>query len=214
MNTPSDIFSFDAFLFDMDGVIVDSDPTHKIAFKQHLAQYGIDCTDEYFLKNISGNNNFEVAEMVLGKGKTKAEYKQFGDAKEALFRTLYRDVITPLPGVILFLQQLKKLGKKTAICTSAPIENLEFITNALNIGQYFNILLCEDDVTNFKPHPQVYNLAMERLGVNPTQSVVFEDSSRGTQAGLAANCSVVVVNNSQLQNPAFYTSVKNFDAFL
>jgi beta-phosphoglucomutase len=210
----NNIFNFDAYLFDMDGVLVDSDPTHKIAFAQHLKQYGVDCTDAYFAQHISGNNNFEVAEMVLGKGKPREAYKAFGDAKEALFRQLYNNVITPLPGVIPFLQRLKKLNKKTAICTSAPIENLNFIVHKLQLRQYFNVLLCEDDVTQFKPHPQIYNLAMQQLGTTPNNSVVFEDSSRGSQAGLAANCNVVVVNNSQLQNPNFFATAKNFEAFL
>ncbi|MBP6430336.1 MAG: HAD family phosphatase [Ferruginibacter sp.] len=205
-----DLLQFDAFLFDMDGVLADTDPTHKLAFKKFLAEYNIDCTDEYFEKNISGNHNMAIAKMILCAEASSEELKQWGSNKEKYFRDLYAPIIKELDGVTPFLQWLKQHNKKLAVCTSAPKENLVFILDALNIRQYFAVLLCEDDVTEFKPHPQIYLKACELLNVQPQYAVVFEDSDKGSQAGFSAGCKVVLVNNNRLHNDSFYGIIQNF----
>jgi beta-phosphoglucomutase len=205
--------NFQAFLFDMDGVLADTDPTHKLAFKKFLAEYNIDCTDEYFEKNISGNHNAAIAKMILGNLATPQEIKKWGDDKEKYFRDLYAPIAKELNGVTPFLQWLKANNKKMAVCTSAPKENLHFILDALNLRQYFDVLLCEDDVTEFKPNPQIYLKACALLNVMPTNALVFEDSDKGSQAGLAAGCSVVLVNNDRLKNKEFLGVVKDFESF-
>lgn len=205
------LLQFEAFLFDMDGVLADTDPTHKLAFKKFLSQYNIDCTDEYFERNISGNHNIAIAKMILGEDATNDELKQWGNNKEQYFRDLYAPIVKELDGVTPFLQWVKSNAKKLAVCTSAPKENLYFILDALNIRQYFDVLLCEDDVTEFKPNPQIYVNACELLNVLPQNAVVFEDSDKGSQAGLAAGCKVVLVNNSKLQNQNFLAICTNFN---
>jgi beta-phosphoglucomutase len=204
------LLQFDAFLFDMDGVLADTDPTHKLAFQKFLAEYNIDCTDEYFEKNISGNHNMAIAKMILGNDASLEELKQWGDNKEQYFRNLYAPIVKELDGVTLFLQDLKNNNKKLAVCTSAPKENLHFLMDALNIRQYFDVLLCEDDVTEFKPHPQIYLKTCELINVLPKDAVVFEDSDKGSQAGLAAGCSVVLVNNDRLKNEKFIATIGDF----
>jgi beta-phosphoglucomutase len=205
-----DLLQFDAFLFDMDGVLADTDPTHKLAFKKFLAEYNIDCTDAYFDKYISGNHNAAIAKMVLGNDTSTQQIKKWGDDKELYFRNLYAPNVKELNGVTLFLQWLKTNNKKLAVCTSAPKENLHFLIDALNIRQYFDVLLCEDDVTEFKPHPQIYLKACELLNVLQQNALVFEDSDKGSQAGLAAGCSVVLVNNNRLCNDKFLGVIQNF----
>ncbi len=194
----------------MDGVLADTDPTHKLAFKKFLAEYTIDCTDEYFDKYISGNHNAAIAKMVLGNNATTQQIKKWGDDKEVYFRNLYAPIVKELNGVTPFLQWLKKNNKKLAVCTSAPKENLNFLMDALHLRQYFDVLLCEDDVTEFKPHPQIYLKACTLLNVLPQNAVVFEDSEKGSAAGLAAGCSVVLINNDKLDAAKFLVTAKDF----
>ena len=103
--------------------------------------------------------------------------------KEALFRKSYQPDITALPGLINFLKAQKAAGIRTAVGTSAPAENLDFVMDALSLRPYFDVLLNESLVTRPKPDPEIYRLAMDRLGVRPADSVVFEDSMTGIRAG-------------------------------
>jgi beta-phosphoglucomutase len=208
------ILDFDAYLFDMDGVLADTNPQHKIAFKQFLATKGIDCTDAFFDEHISGNSNEAIVRNILGNEVTIDTIKSWANEKEALFREIYKDFMQPLQGVIPFLDVLHKANKKLAVCTSAPIENLDFLLDGINIRSYFNVTLCEKDVTRHKPDPQVYLKALDMLSVAPEQAVVFEDSSKGATAGVAAGCTVVVVNNPNLIGNAFAANIKDFDHFL
>jgi HAD superfamily hydrolase (TIGR01509 family) len=206
-----DLLQYDAFLFDMDGVLADTDPTHKLAFRKFLAEYNIDCTDTYFDKYISGNHNSAIAKKVLGNDASTQQIKKWGDDKEQYFRNLYAPIINELNGVTPFLQWLKTNNKKLAVCTSAPIENLNFLLDGLNIRRYFDVLLCENDVTEFKPHPQIYLKACTLLNVLPQNAVVFEDSEKGSAAGLAAGCKVVLINNNKLDASVFLATANDFD---
>ena len=98
----------------MDGVLADTDPTHKLAFKKYLAEYNIDCTDEYFDTFISGNHNTAIAKMVLGNQSTAQQIKKWSQAKEEYFRNLYAPIAKELNGVTPFLKWLKKHNKKLA----------------------------------------------------------------------------------------------------
>jgi beta-phosphoglucomutase len=197
----------------MDGVLADTDPTHKLAFKKYLAEYNIDCTDEYFDTFISGNHNTAIAKMVLGNQASSQQIKKWSQAKEEYFRNLYAPIAKELAGVTPFLQWLKKHNKKLAVCTSAPKQNLDFLMDDLHLRQYFDVLLCEDDVTEFKPHPQIYLKACALLNVQPQHAVVFEDSEKGSVAGFASGCGVVLINNSKLKGSNFLAIANNFTAF-
>ena len=195
----------------MDGVLADTDPTHKLAFKKFLAEYNIDCTDQYFDKYISGNHNAAIAKMVLGNDSTAQQIQKWGDDKELYFRNLYAPVAKELNGATPFLQWLKTNNKRLAVCTSAPKENLNFLLDSLNLRQYFDVLLCENDVTEFKPHPQIYLKACTLLNVQPQNAIVFEDSVKGSAAGFAAGCSVVLINNNKLDTSKFLTTANDFE---
>ncbi len=208
------ILNFDAYLFDMDGVLADTNPQHKIAFKQFLATKNIDCTDAFFDEHISGNSNERVVKKILGDDVSLETIRLWANEKEALFRDIYAAFMQPLQGVISFLDALKKANKKLAVCTSAPIENLDFLLDGLRIRNYFDVALCEQDVTLHKPNPQVYLKALEMLSIEPQHAVVFEDSSKGAAAGVAAGCAVVVVNNPNLTGNAFAANIKDFDSLL
>jgi beta-phosphoglucomutase len=208
------MLDFDAYLFDMDGVIADTNPQHKIAFKQFLATKGFDCTDAFFDEFISGNSNERIVKNILGNNVAHETIRAWANEKEALFRALYKEHMQPLAGVIAFLEALKKADKKIAVCTSAPVENLNFIMEGLGIRHYFEVTLCEQDVTDHKPNPQVYIKALALLGVTPDKAVVFEDSSKGAAAGIAAGCTVVVVNNASLTGNQFAANITNFTSLL
>lgn len=187
-----------AVIFDMDGVIVDTNPHHRTAWREYYQRYGKTLSDADFVEYVSGKHNNDILRhLFAGKTLTADESRQLAHEKEALFRELYSKDITPVVGLIPFLQSLKKAGILTAVATSAPVENLVFVMDALSLRPYFDVLLNESLVTHPKPDPEIYQKAMDMLGVDPAESVIFEDSMTGIQAGKASGASVVGLATTQ-----------------
>ena len=187
-----------AVIFDMDGVIVDTNPHHRTAWRQYYQRYGKTLSDEEFVEHVSGKHNSHiVAHLFAGQTLTPAEVLRLSNEKEALFRELYRPDVVPVDGLVDFLKALKAAGIQTAVATSAPVENLNFVIDALELRPYFNALLNESMVSHPKPDPEIYQKAMAMLGVEPGESVVFEDSMTGIQAAKASGATVVGVATTQ-----------------
>ncbi|GAB4037955.1 HAD family hydrolase [Spirosoma jeollabukense] len=187
-----------AVIFDMDGVIVDTNPHHRIAWREYYQRNGKTLSDDDFVQHVSGKHNSDiVAHLFPDQALTSEEVVRLSNEKEALFRELYSAAITPVPGIVAFLQVLKDAGIRTAVATSAPVENLDFVMDALNIRQYFDALLNESMVSHPKPDPEIYQKAMALLGVEPADCVIFEDSMTGIQAAKASGANVVGVATTQ-----------------
>ncbi|MVM32908.1 HAD-IA family hydrolase [Spirosoma sp. HMF4905] len=187
-----------AVIFDMDGVIVDTNPHHRTAWREYYQRNGKTLSDDDFIQHVSGKHNADiVAHLFANQTLSPDEVVRLSHEKEALFRELYRPVITPVPGLIPFLKSLKEAGIRTAVATSAPVENLDFVMDALQIRSYFDALLNESMVSHPKPDPEIYQKAMMMLGVEPTESVIFEDSMTGIQAAKASGAFVVGMATTQ-----------------
>jgi beta-phosphoglucomutase len=184
-----------AFLFDMDGVIMDSNPVHKIALKQFCHKYGFDLTEEQLREKIYGRTNKDWIPAVFGKI-SKEEVARYGDEKEALFREMYADSIKPLDGLKSFLEKLNKEGIKRAIATSAPRANVDFTLEKTGLKGYFEIILDESYVQRGKPNPEIYVKTARAVGVEPGRCIVLEDSLSGVDAGKAAGCKVIGVTTT------------------
>lgn len=182
-----------AALFDMDGVIVHTNPYHKKAFKIFLEKHHVSLTDEELKEHVYGRTNAEIFPYIFRNEYTPEKGEEWANEKESLFRELYKEDAKPVPGLIHFLEELKEAGIKSAVGTSAPKENLDFILKALDLGKYFDAFLHSADVTNGKPDPEIYLKAAARLNSDPDSCVVFEDSVAGVKAGLNAGMKVVAV---------------------
>jgi beta-phosphoglucomutase len=187
-----------AAIFDMDGVIVDTNPHHKTAWREYYQRYGKTLSDDEFIEHISGKHNSHiVAHLFADQTLAPEEVARLSHEKEALFRELYQPDIVAVSGLVDFLKSLKNAGIKTAVATSAPVENLNFVMDTLDIRQYFDVLLNESMVSHPKPDPEIYQKAMALLDVEPGDSVVFEDSMTGIQAGKASGATVVGLATTQ-----------------
>ena len=179
----------------MDGVIVDSNPFHKIALKQFCSKHGRELTEEELREKIYGRRNQDWLTNVFGPLEPE-KLKAFADEKEALFRELYDKDIKPLDGLPEFLKRLHRLEIPRAIATSAPRDNVDFTLEKTGIGQYFTIILDDSYVSHGKPHPEVYQKAAAALRYDPGDCVVFEDSLAGVEAGKKAGCKVVGITTT------------------
>jgi len=182
-----------AALFDMDGVIVHTNPYHKKAFKIFLDKHDISISDEDLKEHVYGRTNAEIFPYIFGDKYTAEKGKEWADEKEAIFRDLYKEDVEPVSGLIEFLDELQQRKIKAAVGTSAPIENLDFIMENLDLRSYFDAFLHSAHVSKGKPDPEIYLKAAEQLNAEPECCVVFEDSVAGVKSGLNAGMKVVGV---------------------
>lgn len=182
-----------AFIFDMDGVIIDSNPFHKIALREFCARYGYQLSEEELRNRIYGRTNKEWITNLFNRTLSPAELQHFGEEKESLFRDLYKNDIKPLSGLKEFLDQLNTHEITRAIGTSAPRSNVNFVLSKTGLEKYFTHILDESDVTHGKPNPEIYQKVAAKIGFPPSQCIVFEDSLSGVEAAQRAGCRVVGV---------------------
>lgn len=201
-----------AFIFDMDGVIVDSNPFHKISLKQFCKKYGQDLSEEQLKEKIYGRTNKDWLVNVFGNLDAK-QLKQYAEEKEQLFRDLYQNDVKPLDGLIDFLQQLDKHKIPRAIATSAPRANVDFTLAKTETEKYFPVILDDTFVTRGKPDPEIYLKAAAALKFAPENCIVFEDSLSGVEAGKNAGCKVIGLTTTHSSRELNRTDF-NIDSFL
>lgn len=179
----------------MDGVIIDSNPAHKVALKQFCKKYGVELSEEDFVKRIYGRTNRDWIINLFGEI-DDAQITAYAHEKEALFRELYDDDIRAVEGLEDFLKKVEAAGIPLAIATSAPLENVDFTLEKTGLGKYFPVILYDKFVTRGKPDPEIYLKTAEALGFEPAACLVFEDSLSGITAAKRAGCPVVGVTTT------------------
>lgn len=179
-------------VFDMDGVIVHSNPTHKKAIQVFCEKYEQDVSDEFLENRVYGRTNKEWIPEVFGDISSE-ELKTLADEKEQLFRDIFTPEDHIVAGIHEFLEQLSQRNIPMAVATSAPVENADYILSRLSIEHYFETVLDSSHVNVGKPDPEVYLKASKALDKKADHCIVFEDSVSGVQAGLKAGSRVVGV---------------------
>ncbi|MBI4302858.1 MAG: HAD family phosphatase [Chloroflexi bacterium] len=182
-------------IWDLDGVIVDTAPYHFEAWREVFRKRGIDFTREHF-KESFGQRNDAIIRKVLGEEVSQQEIDVISLEKEEIFRRKVKPNLKLLPGVLGLLESLARDGFKMALASSAPIENIRLVTEGLDIGRYFQIIVSDKDVTEGKPSPQGFLLAAQRLGIDPSRCIVIEDSIAGVAAAKRAGMHCLAVINT------------------
>jgi len=178
-------------LFDMDGVLVDTNPFHKQTILEFAHLHGLDPDDQYLEQHVYGKINREWIPALFGRNLSIEEIDRLAEEKELLFRQVYASEMKPVSGLIPFLDLLHHHEIPVALATSAPPENADFVLDGLHIRSYFAGMIHSNHVTFGKPHPEVYLKAAASIQLNPVKCLVFEDSLSGIDAGLTAGCAVI-----------------------
>jgi len=194
----------------MDGVIVDSNPLHRISWEEYNRRNGIPTTNE-MQEWMYGKRNDEIVRGFFGDHLGEDEVFRHGAAKEALYRTMLQDRIeeTLVPGIRDFLERHRKLPM--AVGTNAEPANVDFVLRQSGLSRFFRATVDGHQVQNAKPHPEVYLRAADLLGVAPEFCVVFEDSSTGVQAGLAAGMRTVGLSTTHAELPGVSLLIRDFN---
>jgi beta-phosphoglucomutase len=184
-----------AVIFDMDGVIVDSNPPHKIAIRKFCQKYGFELNDEEMRLRVYGRTNRDWLSYLFGQI-SEEQLQQYAAEKEALYRDIYKENIKALDGIREFILMLHQQNIPKAIGTSAPASNVAFTLENTGLLPYFSIILDERDVKQGKPHPEIYLKTAAALSMPPEKCVVFEDSLSGVESAKTAGCKVVGVSTT------------------
>jgi sugar-phosphatase len=184
---------FQAAIFDMDGLLIDSEPFWKRAERESFAEVGIEVTEE--MSNVtSPMTTAEVAaHWYAFRPWVGRSMRDLENAVIARVRELISHQGRPLPGVREILHACRSRGWRIALASNSPLTLCEHVVDALDLRPSFDVILSADQVTRGKPAPDIYREAARRLESPPSQCVVFEDSVSGVLAARAAGMVVVAI---------------------
>ena len=180
-----------AVIWDMDGVIIDSGEAHRLAWHRMAQEDGLALADEQFWATF-GQRNDEIIRSIWGSF-PQATWQEMSDRKERYYRDAARTTATALPGAIELLSELHAAGYPQALASSAPVANIEMVSEVLGLNRYLDALVSGDNVPRGKPAPDVFLKAAATLGVAPAVSLVIEDAVAGVQAAHAAGMRCIAV---------------------
>ena len=198
-----------ALIFDLDGVIVDSNPVHVEVWRAYLKRYGIDPGDS-LPDRMYGRRNDEIVRDFFGSCLTPEEVFAHGAAKEALYRQAIKPQLQQrlVPGIVSFLERHRKRPK--GLATNAEPANAEFILRESGLRDHFSVMMDGHQVNRPKPDPEIYVRTAQLLSVAPRNCVVFEDSSAGVEAASEAGANVVALRTTHVSFPRADLTVDNF----
>lgn len=182
-----------AVIFDMDGVLVNSNPFHLAKWVDFLNRHQIRFNAEELPELILGKRNDTAFRYFFGPDITRAESKALSEELEAVFRKAFRPHAKPLPGLNALIRECSAAGVPMAVASSAMRKNIDFVVEAIGYRPYFRATVSGDEVTHPKPDPEIYLKAAEYLGINPADAVAFEDSFVGIGAVKNAGMKCVAI---------------------
>lgn len=182
-----------AVIFDMDGLLVDSEVFWEAARREYCAAGDCDWRPEDEL-TVKGHNSAEWAEAIRTRCGLRTEPAEIIAGVVERMQSLYAARLPLLPGAV---ETVRALAERypLAVASSSPASLIEFVLAAARIRDRLGVVVSADEAGRGKPAPDVFLAASERLGVPPESTAVFEDSSAGILAARAAGMMVLVVPN-------------------
>ena len=187
-----------AFIFDLNGTMIDDMPYHARAWYDILnndLKAGL--TMDEVKAQMYGKNE-EVLERFFGKGHFSSDQmKGLSVEKERRYQHAFAPHLKLIKGLEQFLEKTKKTGIEMGIGSAAITWNIDFVLDNLNIRNYFRVIVSADDVTKSKPDPETFTRCAALLGVPSQNCLVFEDAPKGVEAAQNAGMASVVLTTMQ-----------------
>lgn len=190
-------------IFDMDGVIVDTEPVHNYAYFQHFAELNIDVSKEMFT-TFMGNSTRNTFQKLKDIFPIEHEVEDLIQRKRTLFNDAFdsKEDLYLIEGVEKLIQDLHKNGMQLILASSASKVTIERVFNRFNLNQYFTHIVSGEDFPNSKPDPAIFEYAAS-LSIAPKENcIIIEDSTNGVKAAKGAGIFCIGYNsiNSKLQD--------------
>jgi pseudouridine-5'-monophosphatase len=190
-------------IFDMDGVLLDTEPLYTIAYDRVMAPYGARL-DWETKSTMMGRAALASARLVIEKFGLPLTPEELLARREPILQELFENA-PAMPGAPELIAKLKARGCRLAVATSSFRPLFELKTRRHSWFSHFDAIVCGDDprVKNPKPAPDIFLAAAERLGVTADKCVIFEDSPSGVEAALASGARVIALVDPQMERTAY-----------
>ena len=188
---------FGAALYDLDGLIVDSEPLHGIASEKALNAYGrsLDDLSDEVRASFYGKRVIDVAALVVESLGLKVSPARWADERHTIFMGLIEQGVKLMPGMTGSLELFKESGFKTAVVSSGLSDYVNRLLEITGLDGRFDTVITGDAVKQGKPEPECFLSAALNLNCAPESCIVLEDAWAGIRAGLAAGMTVIAVRN-------------------
>ncbi|ERM92035.1 phosphatase [Caldanaerobacter subterraneus subsp. yonseiensis KB-1] len=190
-----------AVIFDMDGVMIDSEPVHLRLERELFRELGVEITEEEHMTFV-GSSSYYMWEKIKERFNLKESVEELvrRDRKRYLDHVLSTGEIIPVPGIQELVKKLFEREYKLAVASSSPIDVIELVVQKLNLKNFFDMLVSGDYVKRSKPYPDIFLYTAEKLRVKPEECVVIEDSYNGVHAAKSAGMKVIGLVNPNSGN--------------
>lgn len=190
-----------ALLFDMDGLMVDTEKLYFEVEREIAARYGKTLTNEMLFAAM-GQSPMDSCRILVSAAGIPLSGEAFLEIRKPLMLEKMKTELQPMSGLFEILREFR--GKvKMAVVTGAPREYLNITLEKLKLHDFFDVFVCSDEVSHGKPSPEIYKLALQKLSFQASEAVVLEDSSNGCFSGKSAGCFVIAVPDEFTKNQDF-----------
>lgn len=197
-------------IFDMDGLMIDSEPLHRVAFDSVFKRFGKILTEEDNAARYVGISDLDAARDMITRYNIPLSPEDLVKEKQLAYRALLGDRISERaqPGLVDLLKTLKENGYRIAIASGSAREEIEAVINGLNIGEYIDTYVSAEDeeVKRGKPHPDIFTQAAKKLGFKNRQCLVLEDAESGINAATKAQMLRYAIPSRETRHTASFVN--------
>ncbi|HBJ1647633.1 HAD family phosphatase [Clostridium botulinum] len=184
-----------AFIFDMDGVIIDSEPIHRQVHGEIMNTLGINISKGELALYAGATNEYIFTKLKERYGIKKSVSELMDYKSKLIINKVKEESLEPINGIRELLNALRKNNIKIAIGSSSPRSLIEAVIDKFNLHSAFDCIVSGEEVERSKPYPDVYIEVSKKLGINPEKCIVVEDSHNGVQAAKSAGMKCIGFNN-------------------
>jgi len=185
----------EAVLFDFDGVIADTENVHVAAWQRTLARSGYELSDAAAARSAEVDDRAFLVELFARRKVEGADVEGWIRLKEGLAEALLADAPRIYPGVVALVRGLRSDGIRLGIVTTTRRRNVEIVLASAGQADAFEVIIAKEDVSAFKPAPEGYKAALDKLGIPASRAIAVEDSPSGLESARAAGLRVVAVGH-------------------
>ncbi len=178
------------FIFDIDGVLVDSNPAHFESWVVAAREDGFEFTSELFQQTF-GQTSRAIIKNNWPHDVTPEDIRRLDERKETLYREYVPTKVKLIPGAKELLLQLESFGFAVAVGSSGPGINVHFIVDFFDLRSHLKSIVSGTDVANGKPWPDIFLKAAQEMNVSPSQCAIIDDSESGILSGVAAGMKTI-----------------------
>ncbi len=202
-----------AVVFDMDGLMLNTEDVFDVAGRRLLERRGLEMTD-VIRHSMLGRRPLDAFNALIAHTGITDRIEDLMHETKELFEEIAEHSLATMPGLHEVLQLVEAKNLPLAVATSSPRAYMTPLLERFELLHRFHFTLTAEDVTHGKPHPEIYQLAASRLNVLPAQMLVLEDSETGTRAAHAAGAYIVSVPNRHTMVGDFSMSRLRIDSLL